>query len=552
MKIFSRLLIAFGFVIAVGCLQGGIAAFKLADLADQVQVATSRPIAGVDAARAAWDNFRRAQDYLDEVTEGVRIQSSSDTLPRFKGMIELAEAELARLRDAQGSNSIPADQQKLADLVATWKAHGVTLLGTTPSNSIPSPHTMDRLEREIRVLLEGSVKAAVAEADNVRAEIAADVITIQRTTWTLLLTATLVGIVLAIGSALSLTRPMARLEAAMQRLSGGDLEVQITESGRRDEIGTMAKALDVFRANALEVKRLEDEKLLDAEAATTQRTALMAEVAASFETKVAGVIGQVETAVGALQDAAGSLSGEAERTRRQVVDAVGAAEVASTNVIAVAAASDQMAMAARRAHGQTTESRELAQRMVATVETSQEATQMLVETSAQIGEMAGLIGDIAAQTNLLALNATIEAARAGEAGKGFAVVASEVKALADQTRRATETITGNISKVQTAAEQVVQIIGSIRDSIGAIGSSSHEVATAMNGQQTAVDDISRSMSRASDATVHVHDTLDAVRNAFDEVSHTTRRFDELLGALNDNARQLRSESGAFLEQVRSA
>jgi methyl-accepting chemotaxis protein len=552
MSIFKRLLLGFGLVVLIGVIQGGLGLWRLEDIARSSISAIDRPVTGVDAARAAWDGFRQAQDHLEDVTEAIRFQDSQAAQKEFRRLTAAVTSQMNRLTAVQ---SDPAARQRVSDTVALleqWQGHGLVLLGEIPATSIISPHEMRRLERLIRGNLDQMVTAAVTGAATSRAELEAQTSQLMLLAIIVLSGTTLLGGGLAVWNALSLTRPMARLTEAMAALSAGDLTVTVSDRQRSDEIGRMARSLEVFRTNAEEVRRLEAHQKAAEEAGRAERSRLMADVASSFETQVAALIGQVEGIIATMQQSAGSLLTASHGTRRQVVEAVGAAEVAASNVGTVAGASDEMADAARRAQGQTATSRTLAADMVRTVEQSQQATRSLVETSRQIVEMAGLIGDIAAQTNLLALNATIEAARAGEAGKGFAVVASEVKALADQTRRATETISSSIAQVQQVTDDVVNSIGSIRDAIGTIGTASDEVAAAMDGQQSAADQIARSMADAAEATARVHGTLETVSSAFSEVSATSEGVSALLDQLAGATRHLRQESGEFLQRIRAA
>jgi methyl-accepting chemotaxis protein len=338
----------------------------------------------------------------------------------------------------------------------------------------------------------------------------------------------------------------------MQALAKRDLEAVNRDQGRRDEIGSMARTLEVFRTNALEVRRLEVEKQQAAEQADLERHRLMSEVAESFELQLGTVIERVEAIVGELHRSTDTMAGAAEATQSQVKRAIDQARGASTDVSSVAAASHEMAGSAREVSGRSACSHGMASDVIGLVESAGQAINSLVNTTGTIGEMAGLINSVAAKTNLLALNATIEAARAGEAGRGFAVVAQEVKGLAEQTRQATEAIACNIASVQAATGQVVASMDAIRGSVSTMGVALGDVAQAMSAQEAAAGEISVSMHRASDGTEVVRSTLSSVSVAFDGVSTTATRVVDLLRELDHSAHRLKDEAGSFVARIRAA
>jgi methyl-accepting chemotaxis protein len=552
MSILHRLLIAFGLIVAVGVAQGAITIWNLGALSGKVEVATTQPITGVDAARSAWDEFRQAEQHLSSVTEGIRFENSAEVVSRFKGLVSGVETELARLRSALPSSDAQRLGSEVAELVGHWKKNALTLLGETPATTIAAPHTMAQIESRIRKDLRDLVDVALKDAEAARASIRAETEFSERLAGLLLALTIVLGAGLAVSCAISIRSPLRRVNDAMRALADGQLDVANRDQDRRDEIGSMARTLEVFRANTLEMHRLEMETREAERTTAHERQRLMHEVATSFEAQVGSVIERVDTIVSELHRSTQGMAGAAEATHGQVVQAIREAETSSSDVGSVAAASHEMASSAREVSSQSAHSHSRAAEVVGLVETSSKAIDSLVQTTATIGEMAGLISSVAAKTNLLALNATIEAARAGEAGRGFAVVAQEVKSLADQTRKATEAIAANISSVQSATHEVVSSMTAIRGSVGLMGSSLSEVAHAMSGQEAAAGEIAASMHRASNGTDMVRNTLSSVSNAFEDVSTTTQGIMRLLGDLDASARTLRAEAGSFLSQVRAA
>jgi methyl-accepting chemotaxis protein len=552
MSILHRLLIAFGLVIAVGVAQGAITIWNLGSLSGKVEVATTQPITGVDAARSAWDEFRQAEQHLSSVTEGIRFEKSAEAVARFKGLVSGVERELARLRSALMSDDAQRLGTEVTELVGQWKKNALTLLGEAPATTIPAPHVMAQLEGRIRKDLRDLVDVALKDAEAARSAIHAETAFSERLAGVLLALTIVLGVGLAVFSAISIRSPLRRVNDAMKALADGKLDVANNDQSRRDEIGSMARTLEVFRANTLEMHRLEAEKSEAEKHTALERQRLMSEVAEAFEAQVGSVIERVDTIVSELHRSTQGMAGAAETTHGQVIRAIKEAETSSSDVGSVAAASHEMASSAREVSSQSAHSHSRAAEVIGLVESSNKAIESLVQTTGTIGEMAGLISSVAAKTNLLALNATIEAARAGEAGKGFAVVAQEVKSLADQTRKATEAIAANISSVQVATHEVVSSMTAIRGSVGSMGSSLSEVAHAMSGQEAAAGEIAASMHRASTGTDVVRRTLSSVSDAFEDVSTTTQGIMRLLEDLDASARTLRAEAGSFLSQVRAA
>nr|WP_281414998.1 methyl-accepting chemotaxis protein [Azospirillum picis] len=345
--------------------------------------------------------------------------------------------------------------------------------------------------------------------------------------------------------------PLDRLTAAMKDLSQKHYAIDLSDAGRTDEVGAMAKAVTVFRDAMQTADRLEAERLLTQEA-RERRAAEIERLIAGFEVEVGDIMRSVSEAASTLDTTAQSMGSVAERTDIRASAAAEAAEEASTNVQTVAAAAEELAISIQEISGQVHRSTEITTRAGAEAEQANRQVEGLVEQARRIGEIVDMIAGIASQTNLLALNATIEAARAGEAGKGFAVVASEVKHLATQTAKATEDISAQIASMQGATDGAALAIADIGGTIGSIREVASSIAAAIEEQGAATAEISRNVQAAADGTRSVTSNILGVSQA---VSQTGAAASELKGASGDLAGQsthLRREVERFLSGIRAA
>ncbi len=352
---------------------------------------------------------------------------------------------------------------------------------------------------------------------------------------------------------LSVTRPLGSLVGVLQRMARGEIEAEIREAARGDEIGAVGRAVEGIKsmvartaAEEAEVRRRADE------AAAAERRRTMIELADGFETAVGGIVGTVSASAAELQATAQQMTASATETASQSTTVAAAAEEAASNVNTVAAAAEELGASVQEIGRQVQGSAGLAQAAVGEADQTTHLVQALRTTSARIGDMVGLISNIASQTNLLALNATIEAARAGEAGRGFAVVAAEVKELASQTARATEEISGQIGEIQGVTDQAVTAIGAITSRIREINSVATGIAAAVEEQGAATQEIVRNVSQASSGTHEVTRNIAGVAQASEE---TGAAASHLLGSASHLSRQsdhLSAEVQRFLATVRAA
>ncbi|MCJ2078392.1 methyl-accepting chemotaxis protein [Methylobacterium sp. E-016] len=349
-----------------------------------------------------------------------------------------------------------------------------------------------------------------------------------------------------------IARPLDRIIAAMGRIAGGDATVAVPGRGRRDEVGAIAAAIQVFKDNLIRARTLEAESEAARAGAAVQRAAAMRAVADGFEQAVGGIVGTLAASATELQATARTMTATASETADRSATVAAAAEEAASNVNTVAAAAEELGASVAEIGRQVSGSADLAQAAVAQADDTVRLVDALSRAAGRIGDVVGLIADIAGQTNLLALNATIEAARAGEAGRGFAVVASEVKALAAQTGRATEEIAGQVTQIQGATGQAVEAIAAITRRIRDIDAMATTIAAAVEEQGAATREIVRNVGQAATGTGAVTSTIAGVASAAEETGAAAAQVLTSAGALSRQSGHLGAEVDRFLATVRAA
>ncbi|SDO14492.1 methyl-accepting chemotaxis protein [Methylobacterium phyllostachyos] len=365
----------------------------------------------------------------------------------------------------------------------------------------------------------------------------------------LMVVAALGGLVLL---QIDIARPIHAITSTMTRLAADDLSVVVPGVGRRDEVGAMANAVQVFREKLTRAKVLEAEAAEARAAAETQRKTAMHDLADRFEAAIGGVVRAVAAAATQLQSTAESMSAAATQTAQQSVTVASAAEQAAANVGTVAAAAEQLGASVSEIGRQVQGSAGVATAAVAEAEKSADLMQTLRAGAARIGDVVSLISGIAAQTNLLALNATIEAARAGEAGRGFAVVATEVKELASQTAKATEDVARQIGEIRSWTGDASDAIGVVVSRISEISVLAGGIAAAVEEQGAATQEIVRNVGQAAQGTGEVTNNIVGVAHAAEEAGAAAAQVLGSASGLSSQAQRLDAEVRRFLESVRAA
>jgi methyl-accepting chemotaxis protein len=349
----------------------------------------------------------------------------------------------------------------------------------------------------------------------------------------------------------SIIRPISRMTEAMSRLSRGELGTAIPATERTDEVGAIARAVQVFKENALDKQRLEAEQAEAALVSEHEKRRTMQQLADGFERAVGGVVGAVISATADMEGQAQEMTRAANRTDELASAVANRTEQTSSNVQTVAAASEELTGSIDEISRQVLDSSRISSEAVDLARKADQKVASLAEAVEKIGAVVELINSIAGQTNLLALNATIEAARAGEAGKGFAVVASEVKALANQTARATGEIAAQVASIQSVTAEAVSEINGVAAVIERVNEIATTIASAVEEQGAATKEISRNVQQAANGTQEVAVHIAGVTEAASLSEKTAWTVLESSRELSMQASTLNDEVAAFLKRVRA-
>ena len=399
------------------------------------------------------------------------------------------------------------------------------------------------LQQDIEFNDRGAAAAGKTAAENFRSAV-------------LLMSAILVAAaVIGIGVGIYLVRDVssgiASIVKPMQALGAGDLSAEVPHQGMKTEIGSMGDALQVFKQALIDKRAADQAAMLEAEA-KIERGRRVDGITSNFEAMIGEIVDTVSSASTELEASAGTLTATAERSQQLTTMVAAASEEASTNVQSVASATEEMASSVNEISRQVQESATIASQAVEQARRTNDRVGELAKAAARIGDVVELINTIAGQTNLLALNATIEAARAGEAGRGFAVVASEVKALAEQTAKATGEISTQISGIQAATQESVSAIQEIGTTIGRMSEISSTIASAVEEQGAATQEISRNVQQAAQGTMQVSANITDVQRGASETGSASSQVLSAAQSLSSDSNRLKMEVSKFLSAVRAA
>ncbi|MGF6431809.1 MULTISPECIES: methyl-accepting chemotaxis protein [Bradyrhizobium] len=372
-----------------------------------------------------------------------------------------------------------------------------------------------------------------------------------------MLLAMILGAAIIVGVAVSflmirdVSAGIASIVSPMQALGRGDLTANVPHQGEKTEIGAMADTLHVFKEALVAKKAADEAAAADAEA-KIERGRRVDTITRNFEQMIGEIVQTVSSASTQLEASAGTLSSTARRSQELTTSVAAASEEASTNVQSVASATEELSSSVTEISRQVQESARMAGDAVGQARTTNDRVSELSKAAARIGDVVELINTIAGQTNLLALNATIEAARAGEAGRGFAVVASEVKALAEQTAKATGEIGQQIAGIQTATQESVGAIKEISSTIERLSEISSTIAAAVEEQGAATQEISRNVQQAAQGTQQVSANITDVQHGANETGSASSQVLSAAQSLSGDSSRLKVEVSKFLDAVRAA
>jgi len=418
------------------------------------------------------------------------------------------------------------------------------------------------IQADTKKLSEGyAAMEPVLAAIDARVQSAFDTLTVETTKaeaatstvmYATILVVTLFVVVVGALVGRGISRPIMAMTTAMKALAGGNKAANIPGIGRRDEIGEMASAVQVFKESMLEAERLRAEQDEAKTRNDADKKAMMASLADELQAGVQGIVRTVSAASTEMQSTAQSMSATAEEANRQATAVAAASEQASANVHTVASAAEELSSSISEISRQVSESTRIAGQATEQADRTNAQIRGLADAAQRIGDVVKLITDIAGQTNLLALNATIEAARAGEAGKGFAVVASEVKSLANQTAKATEEISAKIAEMQAATNESVDAVQAIGGTIGRINEIATTIASAVEEQGAATKEIARNVQQASAGTAEVSSNIAGVTQAAAQTGAASTQVLGAAGELAKDADLLHQQVERFLTKIRAA
>jgi methyl-accepting chemotaxis protein len=522
------------------------------DLVARVDRSTTK---AVRASRLAEAYLTSAYQLLTETTDAGNAKLLAQSAADRKGFETIM---------AQVAKDLPENSSAIQPVIANYdKAFAacdpVIQFASKTTTTEEKLKAVERLNNGCRSIIDTAIREQAKLTDDLlvyTAKVSDDLTEHTNSTILVVMVSAGLGLLVSLAIALwigikGLARPIADLKAVMEAYAKNDLRAAVPGTGRRDEVGDMARTVEVFKTNAIEVERLKVGLDATEKRAAEQRKLDMNKLANDFEGAVGEIIETVASASTELEASAGTLTKAAERAQEVTTTVAAASEEASTNVQSVASATEELTSSVNEISRQVQESARIANEAVDQARKTNVRIDELSKAAARIGDVVELISTIAGQTNLLALNATIEAARAGEAGRGFAVVASEVKALAEQTAKATGEIGQQISGIQAATLESVGSIKEISGTIEKLSEISATIASAVEEQGAATQEISHNVQQAAQGTQQVSSNIIDVQRGAGETGSASSQVLAAAQSLSRDSNRLKLEVGKFLNSVRA-
>lgn len=551
MSIRSKIFLPLLGAILMGVALAGFTGWQSAREHQKISDTLSNVVTANQHAQALVTAFDSAVGLVHRVNAMTAFVSAEEITETFEAVDKDMSERLTGLRAAALSADVETWIWQIDEEYKIWRADAQVLLGITPAAEVP---TLEKLMRHQKTLAHIIVLTQEIVDRDARAVIV-DAEASMQSTLIAAVTATLIFIVAGLGAAFAVSRnlslPLVCLVESAEKLVAGDTKVKFLGDDRQDEVGAVARAIAGFRDGVVANAELE-EKAQSLQKRREERTRKIETLINGFSTTTEDLLDSVEAKMGSMKQTAVTLSEIANATSEKANGVSTASEEASSSVTTVAGAAEKLSASISEISQQVGQTSRIVGEATESALSTNEKVAGLAEAASKIGDIVSLIQEIAEQTNLLALNATIEAARAGEAGKGFSVVASEVKGLANQTARATEEISTQISAIQNSTGDAVTAISAITETMNKVNSYTTSIADAMEEQGAATQEISRSISQASEGANKVSANISGVSVSVADTSRSADNVGTVASEVSQETVVLKNTVQQFLTNVKSA